>query len=254
MIHWKQGVLIVMLLIVCMTVAFVEKGQTEETPLLIVTDSYEPFVFAPDADLKGIDYEVTEAVFQQLNIPIEIKFYPWKRCLAMMQDQAADGILDAAITNERKTYLFFPEEPLSDSSLVMFYHKDRPISVDTLDDLRQYRIGAQLGYEYPQGLAEMLVNREDVTTMEQNFQKLVANRIDLTIENRVVGLYRASVFGVRDQIDVFELPTIFPSKNYLGFAKKAGYDELSVKFSRALLEFKQTQAYHDILVKYGQVQ
>ena len=158
MIHWKQGVLIVMLLIVCMTVAFVEKGQTEETPLLIVTDSYEPFVFAPDADLKGIDYEVSEAVFQQLNIPIEIKFYPWKRCLAMMQDQAADGILDAAITNERKTYLFFPEEPLSDSSLVMFYHKDRPISVDTLDDLRQYRIGAQLGYEYPQGLAPVCLN------------------------------------------------------------------------------------------------
>lgn len=234
-------------------VSVTQIGWAADTPLLIVTDPYEPFVFPPEADLKGMDYEVTEAVFQQLGIPIAIKIYPWKRCLAMMQAQQADGILDAGINEERKAYLFFPEEPLSQSSLVMFYHKDHPITVNTPDDLKQYRIGTLLGYLYPQNIADMLIHREDVNTMEQNFQKLAANRIDLMLEDRVVGLYKLASFERRERLAVAELPMPLLNAYYLGFAKKAGYDELAVKFSRALVAFKQTPAYHDILVKYGQV-
>ena len=249
----KHMLVIVGLVVIGVMVSGAQSGRAADTPLLIVTNLYEPFVFPPDADLKGMDYEVTEAVFQQLNIPIEIKIYPWKRCLVMMQAQAADGILDAGINEERKTYLFFPEEPLSKSSLVMFYHKDHPITVNTPEDLKQYRIGTQLGYLYPQNIADMLIRREDVNTIEQNFQKLEANRIDLMLEDRVVGLYKLAAFKGRDQLAVAELPMPLLNTYYLGFAKKAGYDELAVKFSRALVEFKQTPAYHDILVKYGQV-
>ncbi len=227
--------------------------HAEDSPLLIVTDPYEPLVFPPAATLNGLDYEVTEAVFQQLNIPIMIKFFPWKRCLIMVRTKEADGILDLAITEERKTYLVFPKEPLSDSSLMILYHKNHPITVRTLEDLKHYRIGVQLGYEYPQGLKEMMVNRDDVKTMEQNFQKLEANRIDLMIENRVVGLYRATAFGVRKEIGVLELPTPFPSKNYLGFANKDRLGRIADQFSHALVEFKQTRAYRDILIKYGQM-
>ena len=231
--------------------SFAQSGSVTD-PLLILTDPYEPYVFPPDAHLKGIDYEVMEAVFQRLNIPFEIKFFPWKRCLYMMQVQEADGILDGGITEDRKTYLFFPEEPLSESSLVMFYHKDHPIQLDTIEDLKQYLVGTQIGYIYSQGIAEMLIHRDDVKTIEQNFLKLEANRIDLMLVDRVVGLYKVAAFEGRDQLAMVELPEQLLNIYYLGFAKKAGYDKLAMRFSRALSEFKQTQAYHDILLKYGQ--
>ncbi len=250
MMKWQQVVMVVMSLVMC--IAFGEQGQAEEPPLIIVTDPYEPFVFSPDAELKGLDYEVTAAVFQQLNIPIEIKFYPWKRCLIMMQDQKADALIDLVITDERRAYLFFPEEPLSDSSLIIFYHKGHPPKVDTLDDLKAYQLGAQSGSEYPPELAEVFVKRYDVRLMEQNFQKLVADRIDIMVENRIVGRYLANKMGLLDQIEVLALPKPFPTRYYLGFAKKEGHDHLAEQFSQALVQFKQTQAYHEILVKYGQ--
>ncbi|MCP4349186.1 MAG: hypothetical protein GY795_27210 [Desulfobacterales bacterium] len=50
-----------------------------------------------------------------------------------------------------------------------------------------------------------------------------------------------------------ELPKLFPTKYYIGFAKKEGHNNLAAQFSQALAKFKKTQAYHDILVKYGQV-
>ncbi len=246
------------------TVALLSIGITVTMPqysiavdissLIVVSDPYEPFVFPPNASLRGLDYEVTQEVFQQLNIPIEIKFYPWKRCLRMVKNKKADAILDLAATEERKKFLFFPEELLSDSSLIIFYHKDRPPLVNSLGDLKEFRIGAQLGYEYPKRLSNVLVKRQDVASMEQNFKKLMSNRIDLTIENRVVGLYRSISLGMQDHIKTMPFPVMFSSKNYLGFAKKEGYDRLAEQFSQALIKFKQTQSYHYILVKYGQVE
>ncbi|MCP3892837.1 MAG: amino acid ABC transporter substrate-binding protein [Desulfobulbaceae bacterium] len=249
--NWKHIMMVVMTLIICVTCTCIERGQAED-PLLIITDPYEPFVFSPDDELKGLDYEITEAVFQQLKIPINIKFYPWKRCLVMMQNQDADALIDLVITDERRAYLFFPEEPLSDSSLILFYHTGHRPQIDTLDDVKSYELGAQLGSEYPPELAEVLVKRDDVTSMEQNFQKLVHDRIDIMVENQIVGRYIANKMELLDQIEVLELPRPFPTRYYLGFAKKDGYDHLAEQFSQALVHFKQTQAYHDILVKYGQ--
>ncbi len=251
---WKQRIMIVITLIMCVIFTFVEKGQTESPPLLIITDPYEPFVFPPDAELKGLDYDVTEAVFRMLQIPVEIKFYPFKRCLYMMRNQEADALIDLVRTEERNTYMFFPEEPLSDSLLIIFYHKGHRPQIETLDDLKSYQFGAQYGSEYPQELAEVLIKREDVKLMEQNFQKLMSDRIDIMVENRIVGRYIVSKMGILDQIEVLELPKSFPTQYYLGFAQKEGHDHLAVQFSQTLVQFKQSQAYHDILAKYGQME
>ncbi len=40
--------------------------------------------------------------------------------------------------------------------------------------------------------------------------------------------------------------------NLKKLAKKEKHDQLAAKFSKALLEFKQTKVYHEILIKYGQ--
>ncbi len=254
MMKWMQKTMIVITLVMCVIFTLVEKGWAESPPLVIVTDPYEPFVFPSDAELKGLDYDVTAAVFHMLQIPVEITFYPFSRCLYMMRNQEADALIDLVRTEERNTYMVFPEEPLSDSSLIIFYHKGNRPQIETLDDLKFYQFGAQVGSEYPQELAKVLVNREDVRSMEQNFHKLIFDRIDIMVENRIVGRYIASKMGISDQIEVLELPKSFPTQYYLGFAKKEGHDHLAVQFSQTLVQFKQTQAYHDILVKYGQVE
>ncbi len=143
---------------------------------------------------------------------------------------------------------------MSDSSLIIFYHKGHRPQIETLDDLKSYQFGAQYGSEYPQELAGVLIKREDVKLIEHNFQKLVSDRIDIMVENQIVGRYIASKMGILDQIELLELPKSFPTQYYLGFAKKEGHDHLAVQFSQTLVQFKQSQAYHDLLVKYGQVE
>lgn len=223
-----------------------------ERTLTVITYPFEPYIFPSESDLKGIDYEITEAVFKNLNIPIKIEYYPWKRCLVMMMNKEADAIIDLLMTEERKRYLFFPEEPISINSLVVFHHKGNHLNIKSLQDLKHYVIGTQLGWEYPTELDTVLVNREEVRSMEQNFRKLVTDRVDIMVENNIVGLYTAKITGLSGQVEVLELPKQFISQYYVGFAKKGGYASLARKFSDALKEFKKTKEYSDIMKKYGQ--
>lgn len=223
-----------------------------ERTLTVITYPFEPYIFSSESTLKGIDYEITEAVFKNLNIPIEIKYYPWKRCLAMMMNREADAIIDLLMTEERKSYLLFPEEPISINSLVVFHHKGNHLSIKSLRDLKHYVVGTQLGWEYPDELDAVLTNREEVRSMEQSFRKLVTDRIDIMVENNIVGLYTANIAGLSGQVEVLELPKQFISKYYVGFAKKRGYSSLARKFSDALKAFKKTREYSDIMNKYGQ--
>jgi len=84
-----------------------------EEPLLIVTDPWPPYAFGEGQDNPGMDAEIMLEVFKQLNIPVTFTFYPWKRCLLMVEKQMADAILDVSITPERKAFLHFPLEPVS---------------------------------------------------------------------------------------------------------------------------------------------
>lgn len=85
--------------------------------LRIVTEPWAPYVYLEDGQAKGIDYEVTAEVFKRLGVEVEWQFLPWKRCLAMIEQGLADGVLDIFQTEQRDSQLFYPSEPLSDVEL-----------------------------------------------------------------------------------------------------------------------------------------
>ncbi len=223
-----------------------------EEPLVILTDPWPPYVFEKGSKIKGLDCDITEAVFRQLKIPIQIEFYPWKRCLMMMQHKRADALLDAMITEERKSFLFFAEEELSHSPLVLFYKKAKPVTFNVLDELKTYRIGILLGYDYPEKIRDILVKTEAVSKLKQNLLKLKAERVDCVIANKTVTLYEIQRLGLEGQIAMHPKVLAVTGANHLAFAKKPGYDQLAVRFSNALKGFKATEEYHVILRKYGQ--
>lgn len=241
-------------ILVCILITAFRPVSAQESPLLLVTDPFEPFIFPQEATLKGMDYEIVESVFKNLELPIKVEYYPWNRCLLMIQNRKADALIDLVISEERKSYIFFPQEPLSSASLVVFYARGNRPEIKKLEDLKSLLLGAQLGSEYPRELNEVLVRREDTASIAQNFQKLVRGRVDILIENRIVGRYTANTLGLQDRVGVMELPVVFSSRYYLGFSHKEGHKALAEKFSKALVEFKRTPAYRDILTKYGQVE
>lgn len=226
---------------------------TPDETFLIVTDPWEPYIFDVGAPQKGIDYEITEAVFREMGIPVRIEFYPFKRCLKMVEDKDADAILDLIITPERESFLFFPEEHISASPTTAFFRRGEMPEYDTLAELEGYVMGVQLGYEYPDEVTNAPLTKDETKSTESNLQKLLLERVDVVIANRAIALYKAHEMGILDQIEYDPRPLgNEEAKYYLGFAKKPGYDQLAEQFSAALQTFKTRDEYYAILARYGQ--
>lgn len=222
-------------------------------PLRIVVDVWPPYVMLQGDDLVGADVDITKAVFAQMNVPISIELLPWKRCLSLVESQQADAILDASITTEREKFLYFPDEPISRGVTVFFKKKSHFIPFEGLSDLEKIRVGAISGYSYCDEIdgSPFYDQFERVGSLDQNFQKLLLGRIDTLIEVDSVGSYTAESMGILDQIDTIPNANYCHSGSYLAFSKKPGHQDLSVQFGAVLRQFKTTDAYRQILQKYG---
>ncbi|RWU26495.1 amino acid ABC transporter substrate-binding protein [Pseudomonas alkylphenolica] len=219
--------------------------------LLIVTEPWAPYVYLEDGQAKGIDYEVTVEVFKRLGVEVDWQFLPWKRCLAMIDQGLADGILDIFQTEERDRYLYYPDEPLSEVAFVLFYANARPHPVERLEDLAGLTIGTSPGYTYSTAFNESSrFKREPAPTHEANFGKLQRGRIDLLITDRRVGRFLASELGLAQ--DVSELPLVVNSQHqYLAIRRNAGKDSLAQRFAEELRRFKREPAYAALNARYA---
>ncbi|SLM31400.1 conserved hypothetical protein [Desulfamplus magnetovallimortis] len=246
MSSYKKIFIAILILALCKCDAF----STEK--LLVVTEEWAPYVYVENQEVKGFDYEVMVAVFSSMGYAVDFKLYPWKRCIHMIEKQQADAILDISRNAERDKIIFFPDENLSDSASVFFYAKGKSYSFEKLEDLKGLKIGTMLGYNYNQEFTDAdYFTKEDVTTMEQNFKKLIHGRVDLVISNRNVGLFEAKKMGVLDQI-AYLAKEVSGGANYLGFSKNEKNEKLAKSFSDQLQKFKKTDVYKEILQKYGQ--
>ena len=221
--------------------------------LRIVTDPWAPYVYEEDGQVKGIDYEVTAEVFKRLGVEVDWQLMPWRRCMLMVDQGLADGVLDIFHSTLRDSQLFYPNEPLSDVEFVLFQANDRRHPVNSLEDLRGLTVGTSAGYDYgTEFLESPLFRREAAPTQEANFGKLQRGRIDLVITDRRVGRFMLARLGLEQQIS--ELPLIIRRQSqYLAVRRNAGMDLLAQRFAAELRRFKQEPGYAEIQERYGHV-
>ncbi|MDX1451727.1 MAG: transporter substrate-binding domain-containing protein [Oleiphilaceae bacterium] len=226
---------------------------TAQTNVRVVTDAWAPYAFESEGKLVGADVDVAYEVFKSLGVGAHIEILPWKRCLSLVKEQKADAILAVSLTEKRKSFLHYPTEPVSYGQTVFFAKQGHKIDSINLNNPFNLRVGAMLGYSYCHELDEsrLLDSASRVSSLEQNFKKLLLGRIDLLVEVDAVGLYTAKQLGVADKVKVVPSAPFCFGGNYLAFAKKTGMDVLSQSFSDALIEFKKTPQYNAILAEYG---
>ena len=218
--------------------------------LRIVTDPWPPYAYQEGEQIKGIDYEVTAEVFRRQGVEVEWQFLPWKRCLNMLEQGQADGVLDIFQTRQRDSLLFYPSEPLSTVEFALFYAKARPHVVNSLDDLKGLTVGTSPGYTYDPTFTESTAfNREPAPSHEANFGKLQLGRIDLLITDRRVGRYLIATLGLEQEVG--ELPLVVSQQHqYLAVRRNVGMDLLAQRFAAELRRFKKEPAYAALSARY----
>lgn len=236
--------------------------QASEQPELKISVGDWPPYLSSDLKHNGVIAHLISDLFADEGYRVSFQFLPWPRAYSA----AAAGRVDATAVwmhkDEREADFLF-SAPLLDEQFVFFHLKSLPFDWRRFDDLTGMTLGGGLEYSYGPGfdafLAENKVKMERVSNDQQNFDKLLKERVVLYPQEMNVG-YAAlrSHFSPEDQAKITHHPKpLLINLSYLMLPKSLeGSPALLERFNKRLQRYRESgryQRYFDDL-KQGKYQ
>jgi polar amino acid transport system substrate-binding protein len=229
-----------------------------ENSLKIGSDEWPPFHSAgkSEKDVKGFTADLVRAVLKKMNVKIAAhEIYPWTRVCKMIFEGDLDAVFTTTRTDERMKYCYFPEEPLTDFSYLLFIRKEDEgkLTYNTFDDLKGHQIGIVRGFSYTEEFMNFIQkekNYDEVKVGSLNFKKLMKKRIDYVATPKRVGYNHIRELGISDKCTALKKP-LMVNHLYVMFSKKTVSKAFTDKFSEALKKFKTTREYKEIVDKHN---
>ncbi|MBB1518963.1 substrate-binding periplasmic protein [Aquipseudomonas guryensis] len=194
----------------------------ENYSVILMTENFPPYNmatndknYAREENLKGIAVEVVREMFKRAGINYHMTLrFPWARIYKLALEKPNHGVFVAARLPEREK-LFKWVGPIGPDDWVMLAKADSPITINSLEQAKQYRIGAYKG----DAIAEHLLAQglEPLTSFrdQENARKLQEGKIDLWATGDPAGRYLAKQEGVTGLKTVlrFETAELFLALN-----------------------------------------
>lgn len=220
--------------------------------LTYYTEDYPPYNYEKNGELTGISVDTLKLVWEEMGVaPRKINLVPWARGYNKLKKASGTCLFATTRTPERENLFKWACPVAAGSRNVLIAKKDRNISIDSIEDANQFKVGA-----IRDDVAEQLFlseggnksKLESVAKMETNLKKLEADRIDL------IAYAEKSVFKFIEEkgYDPDQYETVFLLKELplcLAFHKDTP-DELVKTFRNALGKVVETEEYQKILEKH----
>ena len=242
-------------------ILFISYGSTisaksiQDESFKFVCSEWAPYEYTlENGKLSGLSIEILRAVLKELKIKDNIKIYPWARAYMMVQKEKNVMAFTMARTKEREN-MFKWVGPIGPREIYLWKLKKRKdiVSKDW-DDVKKYMIGTQRGSATQQQLVEkgfiLDKNIEPVNTMQLNFKKFIAGRVDF-----ICGLEAELAFGLKkegfDPNKIERSLLLSGGLEYYYAFNKQTPDYVVEEFSKALEKIKQNGIFDKITSKYS---
>lgn len=230
-------------------------------PLRFVTDHMLPYEDLSDDKAPGFSVEVLRQVFAAMGQDASFETLPWNRSWLTVSRGESDGMFTVLRSNERERICYFPDEPLKQQRWVFFVRTADVgrLKFSSFDDLVGHDVavhGPVPGlFEQPTVSAELWKLREHHNMVETSggtasFHMLAAGRVHYIYTNLSTGIRNVAAMGLSGQVEPLLSGSVIEEGYYVCFSKARISPSLVDAFSRALKQFKQTEAFEAIYQKY----
>ncbi|MDZ4262486.1 MAG: transporter substrate-binding domain-containing protein [Pseudomonadota bacterium] len=230
--------------------------------LPIIMENFPPFEFKRDGVITGFNTEIITQVIKRMGYEPEIKALPWARAQLIAQNGQVAAIYGMAKNPEREQVYYF-SDPISTVEDVFFKLKSKSISWQTLDDLKDYRVGYSNGYGYIAPFWAAVKNNKFKGASQlsgenlelRQLQELRLGRIDIAVCEVTVCNYLIQTNAPQfDMIVYIDQPLGGVRTYHIGFSKKwPGAEKLAKQFNVELAKFIAEGKRRAIFEKYGVV-
>lgn len=208
-----------------------------------------------NAAASGFAVDLLKRLFAQLGADVAVKLYPWERAMTMVRQGDADCIFTVYRDPERERFLDYSEQLVSAQIIHLYARKDAGLSFNgDLKQIQPLRIGVVRQLRYGPRFEQLRpsLRTDEAGSIEQNFLKLAAGRVDLVPSNLPTALSTLALPTLRrDAAAIVQLsPHVEIVPDYVAFSKQRGLSALRDRFDLALKKFRTTAEYRRLLEKY----
>jgi len=220
---------------------------------VLLTENFPPYNmaidgknFAQESHIQGIAVEIVRETFKRAGIGYNMTLrFPWDRIYKLALEKPGYGVFVTARLPEREK-LFKWVGPIGPDDWIMLAKADSPIQLNSLEEARQYKIGAYKGDAIAEELGRQGMNPIVVLSDKDNAKKLVDGQIDLWATGDPAGRYLARQEGVTGLKTVLR----FNSAELFLALNKDTPDEVVKKLQTALDQLRKEGTVDSILGKY----
>jgi polar amino acid transport system substrate-binding protein len=235
-------------LLITLLLALPTLGET----IVAAGDPWPPFV-DPDSPDLGIAIEITRAAYKTQGYEIEMKFVPWARAIDGVKEANYDVLLSTWHTNERAKFLLYSDAYL-ENRIKFIKRKGNDFEFDGLKSLTGKNVGVVRGYGYGDAfLNASNFNRPEGKDVVTNIKKLVAKRIDFTLEDEIVAraMLKKQAPNLLNEIEFTENALSTNSVHVTSGLKNSRHKEFINAFNKGFKVIKSNGTLASILKKYG---
>jgi len=231
----------------------VRAADNPATDIVLLTENFPPYNmakngknFAQDENINGIATDIVREIFKRAEITYSLTLrFPWERIYKLTLEKPGYGVFVMARLPDREK-LFKWVGPIGPDDWIMLAKADSKITLETLDDARQYKIGAYKGDAIAETLAKQGLNPIVVLRDQDNASKLVNGQIDLWATGDPAGRYLARQEGVNGLKTVLRFNS---AELYLALNKDVP-DEMVARLQAALDQLRKEGKVEEIMARY----
>lgn len=181
-------------------------AQAEVDPdyrMVLLTENFPPYNmavngknYAREDNLDGIAVDIVREMFKRAGIQYNLTLrFPWARIYKLALEKPGYGVFVTARLPEREA-LFKWVGPIGPDDWVLLAKGDSPISLNSLEEAKRFKVGAYKGDAIAQHLEEQGLQPITALRDQLNATKLVEGKIDLWATGDPAGRYLAKQEGV----------------------------------------------------------
>lgn len=229
-------------------------AASAQEKIRLTTFEFAPYVQNDGGQAKGISVDLVNEIFSRMKQPIAIEVYPPARAIETYVKQGADGLFTVKMTPERQATMLFPKTPLIQQDFVLFARKgSKPAFAGDLAALSSKTVGVVTGLTYGDKFGAATksgaVKTDAVVSLEQNFKKLLAERVDFVVSSRYVGMQMLQTLGATDKVEVSG-PPIETLPSYL-VLQRGKHEAIAEKFDQILAGMQKDGTINKIIKAHG---
>ena len=220
---------------------------------------WEPFTYLDENNsMAGIDVGIAQHIFSRAGYTVRYQETSWARQLKWIEDGTIHVTASSMRTPERESFAYF-SDPYYRESYILFIRKGEfgNYDISSLQDVvgSSFRLGVMRGSLYGDEFVRLMRNPEfsrqveEVTSDEQNYQKLLTNRLDGFIQESSRMLIEGKASGILEQVE----PLFAIEGNFLHFmfSKQSVSPEIVAMFNEGLRTLHADGTYQRLFEKHG---